>query len=426
MKQKKRMYTSTVTRCYTHPPHIPCVMSRTPVARERLAHVARAARARTVQAAALALASTSKGSHAFLHTAATCERMAPTICSAPIPADAVRWEHAPATGFYKNGMASVARVRGLANVARHEVIVEVTVTHADGTVHGVPHVRCWLPDRDGLELVYTVTAYAAMRVRVNLRARDAHLSCAFEPIPPVTRMWSEEPQMSDVMFVTDRHAVCLLDIRWTFHRLDTPGEVLMRLDPCQVWLTKLTFHRCGPSEWWMNNICLMQLWLLNVETRTLEDVLPMRGDSPAAEFVTASNHVYWRNTILHVADRGSGALLFTVPWSMRGALSPDGSFLRAHQNSTVVELNLHSGEVRHSPTEIPALDGETPFHCPNGDFAVTARDRNGCVMFFTRKRDGAWQVHRAPVADASRGLVANVSRGRVVIRCFDSPMVCLE
>jgi hypothetical protein len=158
-----------------------------------------------VQAAALALAGcTAQGPRTFLLTRATSANVAYTMCTSRTESQAVTWEHTPATGFYKNGVASVAKVTGLADVARQEVVVQVTATHADGSVHRVPHVSHFPTGHNGLEVEYTITDSAAVRVRVQLQAREAQLSRDFEPAQMLTHVWLEDTLLDEEFMRSER------------------------------------------------------------------------------------------------------------------------------------------------------------------------------------------------------------------------------
>lgn len=102
---------------------------------------------------------------------------------------------------------------------------------------------------------------------------------------------------------------------------------------------------------------------------------------------------------LHAVDRTSGLLLFTAPRSsIRGIVSADEARLVSVDRGAVVEVDLCSGESRHTPIEVPDFDWFMTFFVPTAILAsrdIIERTTTSGLSF--KKMDGTWHViHKSP------------------------------
>lgn len=408
----------------------PASMGHLEAGRDKLAGTARAATTATVQTAALAVAGvTSKRFFAFFRA----ELPRPggflhAMCARCPRVDAAEWEHMPASGFYKNGLPSVATIRGLPHAPDQDVAVRVTAVHADGSLHAAPHVRRPLPDRNGMQVEYTITAYAAVRVVVALRLRGVQLEMEFKPVPSLSRAWQERtPYHSVPVYATDRYTVVEEEGAFRLTRGAARPAVLRRRH-FDISIRTDTLN----GSLWLINKCLAHLWRLNVMDWTLEDVQPQRSPFLCQEHVVGTAHVYFVHGVLHVMNRTTGSVhrIDSMPnfWPMGASVSPDGTRIVSMRDRTVAELELASAKLRTTDVAdvLPCARVYDVFFCPNGDLAaVGMADAVGIMgrhvgVVAVRKPDGTWYEIEMPAMFIVHMFVEALSvvHGRVV--CFPS------
>lgn len=339
------------------------------------------------------------------------------VCAVPLDRQAVRWHHAPAAGFLRNGFTNVAVVKGLAGFMFSGISVHVTATHNDDSVHAVTHTRLTLPDGEGVQVKYTVAAYAAVRVTLKLGVQGETLTWSLGPIPTPTRATCKPLHVANAFLGTDEHAVVKEDVdRYTVVNLQTTESRALE--------RKCSVVRFGDlSRLALYNMCVSQVWEVEWRSMTPAFVHQKKTVDRVEGVLGKSLHVVHEADRLLVYDIATGLLKFAVPemsTSLSAALSPDGSYfaLVYPNKSSVKVVHLTSGCCNHIAIDVENFHALRVFFCPTGDLAVLGWIIDGSNVFqgvAIWDRDRAWHLIPFPQHNLYDMPTVNVIQGQTVL-----------